>query len=148
MLSTIEKVLLLQDVEILKSVSTEHLGHVAAITEEIEFQEGENIFIEGESASSMYVVVSGEIRLHRDEQDVMVAKPKEAFGVWALFEEEVERMVTATCLSDTRLLCLEKEDFHDLLADHSEMIRSVMSAMAKKLRGLVGRVSFPKGEKG
>ncbi len=88
MLSTIEKVLLLQDVEILKSVSTEHLGHVAAITEEIEFQEGEIIYNEGESATSMYVVISGEIRLHRGEQDVMIAKPKTTIGVWALFEEE------------------------------------------------------------
>jgi CRP-like cAMP-binding protein len=143
MLSTIEKVLLLQEVEILKSVSTEHLGYVAAITEEIEFQEGDIIYSEGESASSMYVVISGEIRLHRGEQEVMIAKPKTAIGVWALFEEEEERMVTATCLNDTKLLCLEKEDFHDLLADHSAMIRSVLSAMAKKLRGLVGRVSSP-----
>ena len=148
MLSTIEKVLLLQDVEILKSVSTEHLGHVAAITEEVEFQEGDIIFSEGESASSMYVVVSGDIRLHRGKQDVMIAKPKEAFGVWALFEEKEERMVTATCLSDAKLLCLEKEDFHDLLADHSFMIRSVLGAMAKKLRGLVGRVSVPNRAKG
>jgi CRP-like cAMP-binding protein len=146
MLSTIEKVLLLQDVEILKSVSTKHLGHVAAITEEVEFQEGDIIYSEGESATSMYVVISGDIRLHRGEQEVMIAKPKTAIGVWALFEEEEERMVTATCLGDTRLLYLEKEDFHDLLADHSAMIRSVLSTMAKKLRGLVGRVSVPRNK--
>jgi len=142
MLSTIEKVLLLQEVEILQSVSTEYLGYIAVITEEVEFQEGDSIYSEGEPADAMYVVIHGEVRLHRGDQEVLVAKPKSAFGVWALFDEE-ERVAAATCLTDSRLLCLEKDDFHDLLADHSEITRSVLSVMAKKLRGLVGRVSLP-----
>ena len=142
MLSTIEKVLLFQEVEILQSIPTEYLGRIALITEEVDFREGDIIYHEGESATSMYIVIDGEVRLHRGEQEVMIAKHKAAFGVWALFEEE-ERMVTATCLSDSRLLCLEKDDFHDLLADHSEITRSVLNAMAKRLRSLVGRVSLP-----
>ncbi len=142
MLNTIEKVLLLQEVEILQSVSTEYLGHIAVITEEIEFQEGDIIYREGEHANAMYVVINGEVRLHRGDQEVLIAKPKSAFGVWALFEEE-ERVVTAACITDSRILCLEKNDFHDLLSDHSEITRSVLGAMAKKLRGLVGRVSLP-----
>ena len=141
MLSTIEKVLLFQEVEILQSIPTEYLGRIAIITEEVDFHEGDIIYHEGESATSMYIVIDGEVRLHRGEQEVMIAKPKAAFGVWALFEEE-ERMVTATCLSDSRLLYLEKDDFHDLLADHSEITRSVLNAMAKRLRSLVERVSL------
>lgn len=141
MLSTIEKVLLFQEVEILQSIPTEYLGRIALITEEVDFHEGDVIYREGESAASLYIVIEGEVRLHRGEQEVMIAIPKAAFGVWALFEEE-ERMVTATCLSDSRLLCLEKDDFHDLLADHSDITSSVLNAMAKRLRSLVGRVSL------
>ncbi len=146
MLNTIEKVLLLQEVEILQSVSTEYLGHIAVITEEIEFQGGDIIYREGEPANAMYVVINGEVRIHRGDREVLIAKPKSVFGVWALFEEE-ERVVTATCLTDSRILCLEQNDFHDLLADHSEITRSVLGGMAKKLRGLVGRVSLPNAGK-
>jgi len=142
MLSIIEKVLLLQEVEILQSVSTEYLSQIAVITDEREFTEGDTIYNEGESAEAMFVVISGEVRIHRGEQEVLIAKPKSAFGIWALFEEK-ERVVSAICLSDTQLLCLEKDDFHDLLADHSEITRSVLSAMAKRLRSLVGRISLP-----
>ncbi len=142
MLSIIEKVLLLQEVEILQSVETEYLAQIAVITGESEFQSGDMIFSEGDSAQTMYVVINGEVRLHRGEQDVMTAVPKTAFGVWALFEEE-GRVVTATCKEDSLLLVLEKDDFHDLLADHSDITRSILEAMTKKLRGLIGRVSLP-----
>jgi CRP-like cAMP-binding protein len=143
MLSTIERVLLLQEVEILQAVSTEFLGHIAVITEEIECSEGDTVYREGDPAEAMYVVVGGEVRLHRDDRTVMTAGPNDAFGVWALFEEE-ERLVTATCTKDTRLLCLTTEDFLDLLSDHSEITRAVLGAMARRLRGLAGRVSIPR----
>ncbi len=146
MLSIIEKVLLLQEVEILQSVSTEYLSQIAVITDELEFTEGDTIYNEGESAEAMFVVINGDVRIHRGEQEVLIAKPKSAFGIWALFEEK-ERVVSATCLTDTQLLCLEKDDFHDLLADHSEITRSVLSAMAKRLRSLVGRISLPGSSK-
>jgi len=141
MLSIIEKVLLLQDVEILRSVSTEHLGYIAQITDEFECNEGEIIYQEGDAANAMYVVIRGEVRIHRGNQDVMTAGPKSAFGIWALFDEE-ERVVSATCTSSCRLLCLTKDDFHDVLADHSDITRSVLSAMAKRLRSLISRVSL------
>ncbi len=141
MLSIIEKVLLLQEVEILKSVSTEHLSQIAIITHEVEYQEGHTIYYEGEIATTMYVVINGEVRIYKGDQEVLVAKPKSAFGVWALFDEE-ERVVSATCLTDSRLLCLEKNDFHELLADHSEISRSVLMAMSKRLRSLVAHVSL------
>lgn len=140
MLSTIEKVLLLQDVEILRSVSTEHLGYIAQITDEFDCDEGEVIYHEGDAANAMYIVISGKVGIQHDDQDVMTVGPKSAFGIWALFDEE-ERVVTATCTSPCRLLCLTKNDFHDVLADHSEITRSVLSAMAKRLRSLVGRIS-------
>jgi CRP-like cAMP-binding protein len=147
MLNTIEKVLLLQEVEIFESVTTENLGQIAVVTEVVEFGDGEVIYSEGDSATAMYVVVSGQVRLHRGDEEVMIAGPKSAFGVWALFEEE-ERVVTATCLADTRLLRLEKQDFYDLLADHTDITKSVLQSMSRRLRSLVGRVSHPRGAAG
>lgn len=141
MLSIIEKVLLLQEVEILQSVSTEHLGYIAQITDEIEFQKNESIYREGDSADALYVVISGEVLIHRNNQKLLTAGPKSAFGIWALFDED-ERVVSAASVSSCHLLCLAKEDFHDVLADHSEITRSVLSAMARRLRGLIDRVSL------
>ena len=46
MLTTVEKVLLLQDVDIFEHTSTEDLSHVAAICEEIEYKADDVIFKE------------------------------------------------------------------------------------------------------
>ena len=144
MLSVIEKVLLLQEVEILQSVKTEHLSYIAQITDERDFSENEIIYHEGDNADALYVVISGEVGISRKSQKLMTAGPKSAFGIWALFDEN-ERVVSAVCETSCHLLCLTKEDFHDVLADHSEISRSVLSAMARRLRGLIDRVALSGG---
>ncbi len=145
MLGTIEKVLLLQEVDILQPISTEYLRQIASITKEIEYTRGESIYFEGDQADAMYVVIDGQVQIHREGRTLLTAKLNDSFGVWALFDEE-ERVVTATTLEDTRLLSLEKDDFLELLANHSEITESVLSSMAKRLRTLLGRVSMKAGK--
>jgi CRP-like cAMP-binding protein len=125
MLTTVEKVLLLQDVDIFEHTSTEDLSHIAAIAEEIEYQPDEVIFKEDEISDSMYVVIQGKVRLTRTEKEVMVAGKMEALGTWALFDDE-PRVATATTLEASQLLRIDKEEFVDLLADHVGITQSIL----------------------
>ena len=63
MLTTIEKVIFLQDIDIFESTTTENLAHVAAITEEVEFKKDQFIFKEGDQAKSLKVLGSGKVIL-------------------------------------------------------------------------------------
>ncbi len=140
MLTTVEKVIFLQDVDIFKYTSTEDLAHIAAITDEVKFEADKPIFQEGEFPDAMYVVIEGKVRLSRENQEVMVAGQKEAFGTWALFDDE-PRVATATSLEDSILLRIDKEDFFDLLADHVEITQSILKVMVKRLRKLMTRIN-------
>ena len=140
MLTTIEKVLFLQDIDMFEFTTTEDLSHIAAITEEVEYEADSTIFKEEEISDSMYVVVEGRIKLTRDGQDVMTAEKKDVFGTWALFDDE-PRIVTATALKSTQLLRIDKEEFVDLLADHVAITQSILKTMAKRLRNLMRRIS-------
>jgi CRP/FNR family cyclic AMP-dependent transcriptional regulator len=140
MLTTVEKVLLLQDVDIFEHTSTEDLSHIAAIAEEIEYQPDEVIFKEDEISDSMYVVIQGKVRLTRTEKEVMVAGKMETFGTWALFDDE-PRVATATTLEVSQGLRLDKEEFVDLLADHVGITQSILKTMAKRLRRLITRIT-------
>ncbi len=140
MLTTIEKVLFLQEVDIFEYTSTEDLSHIAAITEEIEFQPDDIIFKEGELPDAMYLVISGRVRMTRGDEEVMVAASKDVFGTWALFDDE-PRVATATTLEDTRILRIDKEDFIDLLADYVAITQSILKTMVKRLRKLMTRIS-------
>ncbi len=140
MLTTVEKVIFLKDIDIFEFTSTEDLAHIAAITDEVEFQAEETIFEDGEISDAMYMVIDGKVRLTRGDQEVMVAEKKDVFGTWALFDDE-PRVATATTLENSRLLHIDKEDFIDLLADHVAITQSVLKTMVKRLRNLMTRIS-------
>ncbi len=140
MLTTVEKVLFLQDIDIVEYTSTEDLAHIAAITEEIEFKTEEVISQEGDIPDSMYMVIEGQVKLTRGGEDVMIAQEKDVFGTWALFDDE-PLVVTATTLKATRVLRIDKEDFIDLLADYVAITQSILKTMAKRLRRLMTRIS-------
>ena len=95
MLSIIEKVILLQEVEAFEFTSTEDLMHIAAIADEVTYSADETIFQEEGVADSMYIVIDGKVRLHKDGSDVMIAEDRDVFGSWALFADE-PLVVTAT----------------------------------------------------
>ena len=140
MLTTVEKVIFLQDIDIFEYTSTEDLSHIAAITEEMALESDHVLFKEGEISDAMYMVIEGKVRLTRAGHEVMVAGEKDVFGTWALFDDE-PRVATATTLESTRLLHIDKEDFIDLLADHVAITQSILKTMVKRLRNLMTRIS-------
>ena len=141
MLTLIEKVLLLQEIDVFQNSTTEDLSHIAAITERILFPKGDIIYEEGDISDSLYVVVDGRVRLHRAGTDIMIAEPKNVFGTWALFDDE-PRVATASALEDCTLLRLNKEDFYDLLADHSQITQGLLKTLSMRLRRLLQNVKI------
>lgn len=139
MLTIVEKVLFLQDIDIFENTTTEDLSHIAAIAEEINYKANTEIYKEGDVSDSMYLVIEGEVRLHHIGQQVMIAKKRDVFGTWALFDDE-PRVVTATTIEDSLLLRIDREEFFDLLADHLQITRGVLKTLSHRLRSLVNRV--------
>jgi CRP-like cAMP-binding protein len=69
----------------------------------------------------------------------MLAGNMDAFGTWALFDDE-PRVATAMASETSQILRLDKEEFIDLLADHVAITQSIMKTLAKKLRKLITRI--------
>lgn len=140
MLTTIEKVIFLQNIDVFAEVPTEQLAVLASIAEEVDFMAGEVIYNEDDPSDALYLVLDGTVRLHRGEQEITQATNKDAFGAWALFDEE-PRVVTATVMEDAQLLRVDREDFVDLLADNVQIAQGVMKTIVKRLRSLAERVA-------
>ncbi len=141
MLATIEKVIFLQNVEIFQDVASEQLVYLAAIAEEDSFSENSNIYNTDDPSDAMYLVLNGKVRLHRDGEEVTVAGKNDAFGTWALFDEE-PRVVTATAVEDSKLLRIYREDFYDLLADNIQITQGVFKTLVKRMRKLIEHVNL------
>ena len=135
MLTVIEKVIFLQAVDVFSEVPTEQLAILGAIAEETTIEKGEKLYSSEEPSDSMYLVLEGKVRLHRGNTDVLIAQSKEAFGTWALFDDE-PRVTDATAIEPSRVLRIDKEEFIDVLADNVQITQGVLKAMVRRLRAL------------
>ena len=138
MLTTIEKVLLLQGVDILVDTETENLAKIAAIAREVRFEEGATIFKEGEPSDALYIVVEGTVSVRKGSQEIGLVKDKETVGSTNLFEQ-TPRTLTLVALTGTTTLKIEREDLFDLLADHFDIVRGILKRLSRIISQLLDR---------
>ena len=140
MLSPIEKVLLLQNVEVFSEVPTDQLAALGAIAREVSVLAGDTVFREHDMPDALYMVLEGHVKLHQGQREITTADKLQPFGTWALFDDE-PRVLTATATEDTRLLRIDRNEFNDLLSDDVRIAKGIIRTVTRKLRELAERVS-------
>jgi hypothetical protein len=132
----IEKVFLLQQIDLLQDARSSHLALLASIAEEVDVRAGTPLLRQGEPTDALYVVVDGIVDLQGVGDQRIEAREGTAFGTWALIDE-APSLVTATVRERSRLLRITRTDFYDLLADHSELALGLLQGLARRVRTLV-----------
>ena len=138
MLTPIEKVLMLQQVEIFAEVPTDQLAALAAISREVSYLAGDMVYHEHDSPDALYLVLEGSVRLSQGDRTVSVAGPQVSFGTWALFDDE-PRVLAAAAIENSRLLRIDRSEFNDLLSDDVRIAQGIIRTVARKLRELAER---------
>ena len=146
MFTTIEKVIFLQNVDVFSQVATEQLAHIAAIAEEVSYLENDIVYEINQASDALFVVAEGKIKIHHEGEEITTVGAREAFGTWSLFDDE-PRVATATAAEDSRLLRVDREEFHELLSDYTEITQAVLKNIAGRIRGLIGRVGQGPGRR-
>ncbi len=136
-LNIVEKVIALEAVELFSRLSPEQLARLASIAHEVRFPPGKLVLDASQPVDALYVILDGAVDLARDGQPLATARRNEVLGAWALFDDEEPTPVTAQTTADTRLLRIGRDDFYDLLADHSEITSALFSTLVKRFRKLV-----------
>ena len=135
-LSTLDKAIRLQKVELFGDMETDALALAASIASQIHAPAATVLFKESGSTDALYVVLGGRVQLTRGTREIFSVGPGETLGNWALFDDQPS-VATATCVEETWLLKIEREDFYDLLADHAEMTQRMFKALVKRVRSLL-----------
>ena len=97
---------------IFQGVDPEAAEALAKEMESIEVRKGDVVFNEGEAGDSLYIVLSGKIKLGRRAADgrqnlVSIMGPSDMVGELSLFDPG-PRTATATAVTDSRLARLRK----------------------------------------
>ncbi len=147
--SIVDRVFVLEGVQLFHGLSVDDLAAVAAITTEGHAAGGEIIYRQNDPGDSMYIIASGEVRLLKDGQPLMDLYAGDSFGQVSILDHG-PRPVTARAGDEgADYLYLEREPFLDLIADRPEVINGLFVVLARRLRELVdltGQSAHHKGE--
>ncbi|MCB0164916.1 MAG: cyclic nucleotide-binding domain-containing protein [Anaerolineae bacterium] len=141
MFLTLEKVLILKSADIFAEVPEADLIGIAAIMEEVEVSHGTTIFEQGDTGTCMYLIASGQIRIHMADQILVELGARDTFGEFALFETQL-RTASATALTDSVVLRLDQGPFYELMTDQSEVARGIIRVLIRRLQGLNQRLNI------
>ncbi|HKK28748.1 MAG TPA: cyclic nucleotide-binding domain-containing protein [Gemmatimonadota bacterium] len=130
----IEKVFLLQRVDILREARTSELAMLAAVSREVDADEGRELLRRGEPPDGLYVIVRGGVTLDGAGEEI-VLRDGSAFGTWALIDDSPS-LVDARAREPTRLLRVGRTEFQDVLFDHPELGIDLLQGLARRVRAL------------
>jgi len=135
MLTVIEKVVFLQDIEAFAEIPIEQLTHIASITEEVQLEPDTTLIKQNEPAEALYFIVKGKIRILRNGRSIEVGE-KDVIGAWSLFDDELPNLATAVTLEPTLLLRIDREDFLNIVADYVEITEGIFKSLARRIQRL------------
>jgi CRP-like cAMP-binding protein len=139
MLTIIEKVLLLQNIDLFSYVTSEQLSFFAAIAEEVTVKPAYVLYQENDAPDGLYVVVSGSVGMLRGQEEIDRMGANTSFGVWALFDDG-PRLTSAKTLEESRLLFVSRDDFYEVLSDHVDIVEGLFKHLVQRLRRLASVV--------
>ncbi len=139
----LEKMLLLEGVDIFAGCSVDDLSALAAIAVERRFAPGEVVYREGEPGDALYVIVEGSVRIDKGGREVLTVGARETIGFVSLMDG-APRPADAVAASPLRCLVLGRGDFLDLVADRPELLKGVFSGLSGHLRLVLERTAEAK----
>ena len=133
MISTVEKVLFLKSIELFSQIPGEDVAQIAQITDEVHYEEGDEIFSEGDAGDTMYFIIDGQVRVHQGGNDIAVLGAREVVGELAVLDSE-PRSASISALSALTLLKISRDDFNEILAEKTEIARGIIKELTRRLR--------------
>ena len=103
-----------------------------------DYTRGENVFTEGEQGDTLFVVLTGKVKVGRRAADgrenmLSVMGPSDMFGELSLFDPG-PRTATATVLTDARLASLAHAALRPWINDRPEIAEQLLRVLARRLR--------------
>jgi len=133
MYSILEKTILLKSVDLFKNIPGDVLTRIAQISEETYHSEENLMFSEGDYGDSMYIVVEGNVRIHKGEHHIVTLGKSTVLGEMALLDQE-PRSADATAEAETTVLKIEQDGFYELMAGNSEIMQQIIKMLSGRLR--------------
>ena len=133
MYSILEKTLLLKSVDLFETIPGEILSKIAQISVEIETEENEIIFDEGDHGDSLFIIISGKINVIQNDSSIAVLGSGNCIGEMALLDQE-PRSARAISIGDSILLKIHQVGFYELMASNPDIMKQIVKMLTRRVR--------------
>lgn len=131
--SPLEKVMVLKRSPLFENTPENVLAAIVPIIVEQSCALGEVLFEKGELGTCMYVIYSGQVEIFDGKTKLAQFGANDIFGELALLDAET-RSASAVIAEDTLLFRIDQDDFYDLMEERTELLKSVLGILCKRIR--------------
>lgn len=134
----------LKKIPFLSNLADDMLVALADRAKPIKFQKQATIIMEGDTTSSLYIILSGKVRIFGSddkskELTLMIQEAGSYFGEIALLTDE-PRSASVAALENTTCAVISKSDFINWLTHHPEVAITLLGVLSNKIRQLTEKV--------
>ncbi|MGE5658210.1 MAG: Crp/Fnr family transcriptional regulator [Actinomycetota bacterium] len=135
MLTSVERLLFVRGVPIFKELRDDFLVRLASVMDELSFPAKYTIFTEGQEGRSLYIVVSGKVRVHIGDRDLAQLEQGACFGEMSLFDAE-PRSASITTLEKCECLMLTQMQLYDAIDETPGIAVNIIRLLSRRIREL------------
>lgn len=138
MIPTVERILFLHQIPLFESFSVDELWQVAQALDEMTYQPGETLFVEGTPAHALFLIVSGEVEVSVAGSRLTLLGKESVLGDVAVLDG-MPYAITVSAHSDVVAIKIESEKLDDILDANPGAARGIIRILTRKLRHLAGQ---------
>ncbi len=142
---TIDKVVVLRDVNLFRAIPHQVLAGVATLLTERWADPGERIFDKGDLGDCLYIIASGRVRVHDGSRTFQHLAQHQVFGELSLLDAQ-PRAASATAMERTHLFRLAQSDFYALMSERPDITHAINRALCAMVRAADAQATEPQPE--
>jgi len=139
MLTTVEKVLALKNVELFSDIPGEVLADIAFVIEEVNYDRGTYIVHEGELGHELFIIVKGEVEVVSGGRKIDTIREGGYFGEMAILDSQ-PRSADVVAVTDVTLLKIARDDFYEIMKQRDEVAIGIIKVLNRRIRNLTRRL--------
>ena len=120
-------------VSLFNKAATAVLEHLAEKTILKNYAIDETVIHKGDVGDSMFLILTGRLKVHDHEHQVATLEKGELFGELSLLDRE-PRSMSVTALQPVQLGIIHRDDFFEVLEQYPGMTQDIISVLNKRLR--------------
>lgn len=141
------KIETIKHMPLFKYLTYKELVKVMNITQMLEVKPGERLINEGEEGKELFIVVSGKVKVHKGDTDIVTLGDGAHFGEMALIDK-APRSADVTAVDPSKLLKIVRDDFFQIIRNEPQMatklLWSFLQVISDRLRATSAELSGAK----